>query len=491
MANIGNDTIGQIQNTTDMDTLRRIYQFVSKGNQDDSNAEALRQISLKEQELNSGTASSQGRQALQNQAMSMRQNLGAIEDQRAAPIEESTRHDLYNQQQGINQQSSARGLLYSGINQGNQANAQSQAISNLANQRAGINRQTETDVGNLEQQAIAAGLSEQQRKQQFAEDQWKKNYEKQMTDYQNSKGALSGAGAAGGAAGGAAIGSYVGPVGTAIGGGLGAIGGAIFGNALAGSPDLPPLITPDIDPTTLAMIKSQQDRSINGQSGSNQNVVHHPAQTVDAGQGEMVTLPAFDTVESTPYTTGALKDEQDRLNTALRNTSQSGLAADVASQNEARAGALGMGNSPMSQAIQSRLGRNVASGQSTLSRTMRSKLPMIQAEEANRARSNNELVAGIQESRISGAQTKNINDEMLRNKAISDTLNTGFSIAGRTAGNIAGQQKTQSPTTNSQNNYQPMNSYDIENTMSPSYKQANSSNSSYMPNSSSNSPQPY
>lgn len=94
----------------------------------------------------------------------------------------STEGNLYNlaQQQGqagLNQglgllksRNSSRGLLYGGINQGQEGQARSAMSEALANQRSSINSNVENEANLLDQQAVQTGVGIQKNAQQVQND---------------------------------------------------------------------------------------------------------------------------------------------------------------------------------------------------------------------------------------------------------------------------------------------------------------------------------
>lgn len=99
------------------------------------------------------------------QAQDFRQNLPNYTNDKYNIAADQARTNLSQQLGGIRSQASGRGLLYSGLRAGQEGSATGAAISNLATQRAGINRDAENQARSMETGAINSGIDLQQAEQ--------------------------------------------------------------------------------------------------------------------------------------------------------------------------------------------------------------------------------------------------------------------------------------------------------------------------------------
>lgn len=112
------------------------------------------------------------------------------------------RKNLAKQMSGVRNNYSSRGLLYSGLRQGDELATQEQSGSRLASARAGINKDLNDQVQNMNDMAIKSGLDIQQQSQGIQD----QVFNQALMNMQNS---MSSNAALGGAVGQAA-GSYLG-----------------------------------------------------------------------------------------------------------------------------------------------------------------------------------------------------------------------------------------------------------------------------------------
>jgi len=130
----------------------------------------------------------------QDYAKQFRANIGGYEQQAFNPIEQQAKVGLARQMGQIKTSANRRGLLYSGLRQGAEADAQSQTAQALQNKRAEINQSFGGAADQFDQQALKAGL-DIQAGQQAIQDIL---YNRALANYQGRNAAIgSGLGAIG------------------------------------------------------------------------------------------------------------------------------------------------------------------------------------------------------------------------------------------------------------------------------------------------------
>lgn len=392
---IGNETLDQIKSTGDLGTLYRIEQFVGTGDQDESNNAARALIANKRAELIAKQTAGQSTESLVAQAKKLGtpEGIAAYQNQLFNPQEEYAKEQMATQARNINQAGSARGLLYSGLLQGQQASAQQNALSNLAQQRLASNVQAQKNAQSIQSSAINA-LLEQQRTDQ-AEKQAIYNQQIKQTEAGNQ--ATGQASSAVGSAAGAVIGSYFGPAGTYAGGVLGGLAGTGIGSLFAD--DLPEWAQAHLDPRT-------------------QELVDQQAALANMSPDQMAQL----TMSGSDYS----------------NLLQQGQQAQ---QLQATGQAM---NNPLLAAIQNRSAGLFGGDINRIARQQRANDVVRQAQMQEAARGNAQTVQKVSQEGVVGQSNAQVSQDMARNQAISSVLGQVGTGIGQVAGAYANRQ---SPTT--------------------------------------------
>lgn len=107
------------------------------------------------------------------QAQDFQNNLGGYQGSLNDQAENTTRNSMAQKMADVRSASNSRGLLYSGLRQGQEAGVGAESASKLANQRAAINERTQNVSNQMNQNAIQSGLQMQQAQQAMAD----QNYE--------------------------------------------------------------------------------------------------------------------------------------------------------------------------------------------------------------------------------------------------------------------------------------------------------------------------
>lgn len=132
-------------------------------------------------------------------AQNFRKGLLGTENSLGHNLAEENNHMLGQNLQGIRQNNSHRGLLYGGLNYGQEQGARVGAARSLAQGRTSINNNMENAANTMDQQAIHTGVGIQQSQQQIQD----AIYGQALADMQAKNAALggfiSGAGKIGGA----------------------------------------------------------------------------------------------------------------------------------------------------------------------------------------------------------------------------------------------------------------------------------------------------
>lgn len=114
-------------------------------------------------------------QGLQNQADKFRSNLPGYIHSQTESAGDQARQNLAQDIAGVKQNANARGLLYSGVNQGNQAAAKGFESGQLANKIQGINQSAHQTADTESQLAAGAFNSNAQQDISFAQIEEKAN----------------------------------------------------------------------------------------------------------------------------------------------------------------------------------------------------------------------------------------------------------------------------------------------------------------------------
>lgn len=145
-------------------------------------------------------------QEQQRQAKEFEKNIPRMGEDIYGQVAKTERKNLAKQMSGVKSDASRRGILYSGIRQGSELEAQASSGSRLATARSGINRDLNNALQEMNDMAMRSGLNIQQQ-QQGIEDQI---MGQALANMQNSLSAGSALGGAVGTIGGAYLGSKAG-----------------------------------------------------------------------------------------------------------------------------------------------------------------------------------------------------------------------------------------------------------------------------------------
>jgi hypothetical protein len=104
-------------------------------------------------------------QASIDQARQFRQNLGSNEQKAFENFGQAQNKSMNQDLHNVNQSNSARGLLYGGVNQGQQQAVRAQGQVNLAKGRASINDQYNQAANQMDASAVGNGVAVQQYQQ--------------------------------------------------------------------------------------------------------------------------------------------------------------------------------------------------------------------------------------------------------------------------------------------------------------------------------------
>lgn len=99
------------------------------------------------------------RQRMGKEAKDFRSNLGKFKNEKYGMVADAGREELANTTKGIRTAANQRGLLFSGMREGEEANARSRMASILAAQRAEINKEAEELATSKEQSVANVGLA--------------------------------------------------------------------------------------------------------------------------------------------------------------------------------------------------------------------------------------------------------------------------------------------------------------------------------------------
>jgi len=136
------------------------------------------------------------------QAKNFRAKMPSMQQEQEVGIKQNTRSELARELAGIRGNMSSRGLLYSGLRRGAEADQSAQAASQAAAQRANVNQTLLGQAEGLDQNAIQSGLALQQSRQAQADAE----YEARNKGFQARQGMFKELGGAIGITGGAALG---------------------------------------------------------------------------------------------------------------------------------------------------------------------------------------------------------------------------------------------------------------------------------------------
>ena len=140
--------------------MRRLLQLICASSWDQGGANIAEQAAAGNQE-----AQQQQQKAVTN-AQDFRANLPNYEQDQQNTATDSAKAKLANTMSGIDSSANSRGLLYSGLKQGAEANAAGGYASDLAATKANINQNAESAAEGMENAAVGQGLNQQQIMQQ-------------------------------------------------------------------------------------------------------------------------------------------------------------------------------------------------------------------------------------------------------------------------------------------------------------------------------------
>lgn len=132
------------------------------------------------------------------QAKKFRAQMGDMSQKQYQQAEDTSRRGLAESMSGIKQGASQRGLLYSGLRSGAEANAASGAQSDLAAQRAEINQNLENTAQGMEQGALQSGMQRYGTQLQQSSDTYQQALQKMKDQQAQQAGIMGAAGSVGG-----------------------------------------------------------------------------------------------------------------------------------------------------------------------------------------------------------------------------------------------------------------------------------------------------
>lgn len=133
--------------------------------------------------------------SLHDQANQFRQNLGAYTAPQIEAAGENARMNLANDLAGVKSDANARGLLFSGVNAGNQAEAKSTESGKLAGNIQGINQRANATADQLDQSvnnALASNSGQQISFAQLQEQAQESQYSQALQAQQQQQDFFSG-----------------------------------------------------------------------------------------------------------------------------------------------------------------------------------------------------------------------------------------------------------------------------------------------------------
>lgn len=128
------------------------------------------------------------RDQLNQQAQSFQSNLPGYQAQLYTQQENNARNQMAQKLNDVKTSANQRGLLYSGLKQGQEAQVGGQTATGLANTRANINTGTQNMSNQMNQNATQFGLGVQQQQQQMND----YNYQQQLGQQQQKQAAAQG-----------------------------------------------------------------------------------------------------------------------------------------------------------------------------------------------------------------------------------------------------------------------------------------------------------
>jgi hypothetical protein len=161
-------------------------------------------------------AQEQAQSGQQYGAQQFRKNIGQTENNMYGQLSSGVNNQMNSQIKGVQQHNSSRGLLYGGVNAGQEGAIRAGAASSLASGKSAINSGVENAANSMDQGAIDTGIAIQQQQQQMQNAIYS-NAMAQMNASNSAIGGLMGAVGTG-------VGMYLGagtPTGAAAGGLLG------------------------------------------------------------------------------------------------------------------------------------------------------------------------------------------------------------------------------------------------------------------------------
>lgn len=163
----------------------------------------------------------QARAAQQYLAKKFRADMPNMGNQLGHDLAAATQGQMDREMQALHQSNSHRGMLYGGVNAGQEGSLRAGAASSVAQGRSDINSGLMSQADQLDQQAIKTGLDIQKQQQSMQNAIYQQALSKMMAQQQM----YSGIGQALGAAGGAYLGMGMGPAGAMVGAQAGAQAG--------------------------------------------------------------------------------------------------------------------------------------------------------------------------------------------------------------------------------------------------------------------------
>ena len=145
-------------NAADENNLGRLEQFAGTGDQDESNDRARAAIAARRAAFEAerrNKAQQEQTQKFTANAKQFREGLPEYQNRAYNQVADVARRNLAQSMAGVKQNYNNRGLLYSGLKQGQEASNYAQTAAGLSQARAGINQGSEQSARDMEQRALA------------------------------------------------------------------------------------------------------------------------------------------------------------------------------------------------------------------------------------------------------------------------------------------------------------------------------------------------
>lgn len=128
------------------------------------------------------------------QAQDFQNNLPGYQNELYNQADNSARNSMAQKLADVKSASNSRGLLYSGLKQGQESAVGGQTAADLSNQRAKINEQTQGISNQMNQNAIGSGLAMQRAQQQMADQNYQMASQQAKQKQEAAQGLIGGIG---------------------------------------------------------------------------------------------------------------------------------------------------------------------------------------------------------------------------------------------------------------------------------------------------------